>query len=247
VTIGAPQFLSMIFNRSLMLLEYVFLCCGSLGGHAPVVSTCVAVEVEIRTTATFRLIDLLEFMLALYPEDGEVWTALVKELFKPLSEKILISNKHVIGDVAKGIAECEDFYPIECDDDRTPTYVSCKVGLLACSKSTGEYPAVSNADRTHSLDLASGFVVFILGMFIVLFCFFWLASMVPKLFTGVQKRIIKRGTSINGYLSIFIGTGFTKFIGSLSVALSFVPSLVGTALVGLEEMFPYSFTRMVTN
>ncbi len=67
----------------------------------------------------------------------------IKVIIEPILEKMIISNSNVMKDVAGG-KTCDEYYPTLCNPNGTHTYQACvkdgRVGLITCSKHTGECP-----------------------------------------------------------------------------------------------------------
>ena len=70
--------------------------------------------------------------------EGSKKSSGIKTIISPILDRIIISNKSVINDVATG-GSCDEYYPTECNPPGTHTYQACvkdgKVGLITCSKS----------------------------------------------------------------------------------------------------------------
>lgn len=78
----------------------------------------------------------------------ESYVGPIKRIVQPLVDKIIISNSRIITGVAKG-KSCDAYYPIHCDPDFEPSHGTCKVGLIACDKSTGRYDKDVETTDTH--------------------------------------------------------------------------------------------------
>jgi sodium-dependent phosphate cotransporter len=67
----------------------------------------------------------------------------IKVIIEPILEKIIVSNSNVMKEVANGKI-CDEYYPTLCNPNGTHTYQACvkdgRVGLITCSKHTGECP-----------------------------------------------------------------------------------------------------------
>mmetsp|Transcript_458 Transcript_458/g.1125 ORF Transcript_458/g.1125 Transcript_458/m.1125 type:complete len:573 (+) Transcript_458:164-1882(+) len=170
--------------------------------------------------------------------DGEKWVGPIKKFVSPLTKKIIIANKNVIKDVAKG-GSCEDFYPIMCEDFSSPTKSTCsQVGIISCDKGTDSCPAFFDPDATLKDDQVSGIAAFILGLIILFVCLFAMVTMLQKMLMGTSTRIIYKATNINGYLAMLIGVGVTILVQSSSITTSTFTPLVGLGVIRLEQMFP---------
>jgi sodium-dependent phosphate cotransporter len=166
------------------------------------------------------------------PEDGEKWEGPVKKLVAPLGDRIIIANKKIVEAVAEdadGNDSCAvggGFYPITCDG--TPTYDSCSsVGLIACSKTTGDCPSFFSVNATQSDDKVSGGVIFFVSICILFFCLICLVAILQKMLLGMSTRIIYKATDVNGYIAIAIGAGITMLVQSSSITTSTLTPLVG--------------------
>jgi sodium-dependent phosphate cotransporter len=166
------------------------------------------------------------------PETGEKWEGPIKKLVAPLGDKIIISNKKIIEAVAEdadGNDSCSvggGFYPITCDG--APTYDSCSsVGLIGCSKLTGDCPSFFSVNASQSDDKVSGGVVFFISICILFFCLICLVAILQKMLLGMSTRIIYKATDVNGYIAIAIGAGITMLVQSSSITTSTLTPLVG--------------------
>jgi sodium-dependent phosphate cotransporter len=178
------------------------------------------------------------------PEKGEKWEGPVKKLVGPLADKIIISNKSIIKAVAKdadGENSCSvggGFYPIECGAG-TPTHDSCSsVGLIACSKKTGDCPSFFSKTATQSDDQVAGGVIFFISICILFFCLIMLVAILQKMLLGMSTRIVYKATDVNGYVAIAIGAAITLLVQSSSITTSTLTPLVGMGVLRLESMFP---------
>jgi sodium-dependent phosphate cotransporter len=165
-------------------------------------------------------------------EKGDKWEGPVKKLVAPLGDRIIIANKDLIEAVAEdadGNDSCSvggGFYPIICDG--TPTFESCSsVGLIACSKKTGDCPSFFSVDASQSDDKVSGGVVFFISICILFFCLICLVAILQKMLLGMSTRIIYKATDVNGYIAIAIGAGITMLVQSSSITTSTLTPLVG--------------------
>jgi sodium-dependent phosphate cotransporter len=200
-------------------------------------SVAVLLPVEVITGYLFRLTKAM--VKNIDTESGDKWEGPVKKLVAPLGSKVIIANKKVVEDIAKGIKECSDFYPINCTDMNNPTYATCKkVGLIGCDKKTGDCPAFFQPEADRHDDVISGFVVFIIALGILFFCLFGLVTILKNMLLGASTRIIYKATNINGYLAMILGAGITMVVQSSSITTSALTPLVGMGVVRLEQMYP---------
>lgn len=174
------------------------------------------------------------------PSDGESWEGPVKKLVEPIGVHVLKENKDVTKAIAKGEADCEDFYPMTCDPAvDPPTYESCdgNFGLISCDKDAG-CPAFFLPEATAKDDKVSGGVVFFIGVMILFVCLIALVTLLQKMLLGMSTRIVYKATDINGYLAIIIGAGITVIVQSSSITTSTLTPLVGMGALRLEQMLP---------
>jgi sodium-dependent phosphate cotransporter len=169
--------------------------------------------------------------------DGEKWEGPIKRMVAPLGNKIIIANKNIITDVAKG-GSCADYYPTSCEDPSNPTQSTCEVGLIACDKTTNECPAFFQPGASQHDDVVSGGVCFFIALVILVACLIGLVTILQKLLLGMSTRILYKATNINGYLAILIGCGITILVQSSSITTSTLTPLVGMGVLQLEQMFP---------
>ena len=175
------------------------------------------------------------------PRDDESWEGPVKKLVAPLGNRVIISNKKVTSEIAKGNAKCEDFYPMDCDPTvDPPTYESCNkhFGLIACDKKKGFCPAFFLPEATAKDDKVSGGVIFFIAIIILFICLIGIVTILQKLLLGMSTRIVYKATDVNGYIAMAIGAGITIIVQSSSITTSALTPLVGMGALRLEQMFP---------
>lgn len=125
--------------------------------------------------------------------DGDKWEGPIKKIVSPLGNKIIIANKNIIKDVAKG-GSCADYYPTTCEDPSNPTKKTCEVGLIACDKKTNQCPAFFEAGSTQNEDQVSGGVCFFVALVILVACLIGLVTILQKLLLGMSTRILYKAT-----------------------------------------------------
>jgi sodium-dependent phosphate cotransporter len=169
--------------------------------------------------------------------DGDKWEGPIKKIVAPLGNKIIIANKNIITDVAKG-GSCAEYYPTTCEDPSNPTKKTCEVGLIGCDKATNQCPAFFQVGATQNEDQISGGVCFFIALVILVACLIGLVTILQKLLLGMSTRILYKATNINGYLAILIGAGITILVQSSSITTSTLTPLVGMGVLQLEQMLP---------
>jgi sodium-dependent phosphate cotransporter len=170
-------------------------------------------------------------------KDGETWSGPIKGIVAPLADKMIISNKDVVEDVAAG-GSCADFYPVRCVDPGNPTKKTCQAGLIGCSKATNECPAFFQAEASQNDDQVSGGVCFFIAIVLLVICLIGLVTILQKMLLGMSTRIIYKATNINGYLAMAVGCGITILVQSSSITTSTLTPLVGMGVLHLEQMYP---------
>jgi sodium-dependent phosphate cotransporter len=198
-------------------------------------SVGILLPIEVATGYLYHLTKAMVSNVTL--QDGEKWEGPIKKLVGPLGAKIIIANKNVIKDVAKG-GSCEDYYPVRCQDASNPTKSTCNYGLIGCDKTSGDCPAFFQSTAEQKDDEVSGGVCFFLALIILIFCLVGLVTILQKLLLGMSTRIIYKATNINGYLAMLVGTGITILVQSSSITTSTLTPLVGMGVLQLEQMFP---------
>jgi sodium-dependent phosphate cotransporter len=203
-------------------------------------SVCILFPLEI---ITHMLARMTSKMTENYNpnSEGSKKSSGIKTIISPILDRIIISNKSVINDVATG-GSCDEYYPTECNPPGTHTYQACvkdgKVGLITCSKSGGYCPAFFEEGATQSSDTVSGAIALVLGIIFLVICLMGLVMVLKHMLLGASTRIIKKATAINGYVSMLIGAGITIAVQSSSVTTSVLTPLVGVGLVTVDQMFP---------
>jgi len=170
---------------------------------------------------------------------GSKWTGPLKRIIGPLTKTIIVPNKNVSKDIAKG-GSCDSYYPVVCVDNITD-YDHCvkkgSVGLISCDKKQG-CPAFFQNNATRQQDVISGIVCFVLGLAILVICLIGLVIVLQKMLMGMSTRILHKATNVNGYLAILIGAGLTVLVQSSSITTSALTPFVGMGAIRLEQMFP---------
>jgi sodium-dependent phosphate cotransporter len=176
-------------------------------------------------------------------QDGEKWEGPVKKLVSPLGKKVIIANKKVATEIAKGTKTCESYYPIggrlNCTDISNPVK-GCAPGLISCNKKadTPYCPAFFDPNATESVDRTSGVCAFVLGLILLFICLFALVKLLQRMMMGASTRVLYKATNLNGYLAILIGAGITMLVQSSSITTSVLTPLVGVGALRLEQMLP---------
>ena len=67
-------------------------------------------------------------------------------------------------------------------------------------------------------------------------CLTVLVMILKKMMFGASTRIIRKATTINGYISMLIGCGITILVQSSSVTTSVLTPLVGVGLITVEQV-----------
>ena len=97
-------------------------------------------------------------------KEGEKWEGPIKKIVAPLGAKVILANKKVIKSVASGEKNCEDFYPLSCDDGIISAK-TCHPGLIGCDKDTNECPAFFDVDASEKDEKVAGGVFFLISLF----------------------------------------------------------------------------------
>jgi sodium-dependent phosphate cotransporter len=168
--------------------------------------------------------------------EGSKWTGPLKRIVGPLTKTIIVPNKSVPKDIAKG-KTCDGYYPVNCTDGILDAKHCTKVGLITCDKKAG-CPAFFQDGATRRQDEISGAVCFVLGLGILIICLIGLVTCLQKMLMGMSTRVIYKATNINGYLAILVGAGITIFVQSSSITTSALTPFVGMGALRLEQMFP---------
>ena len=175
-------------------------------------------------------------------EKGDKWEGPVKKLVSPFGKKIIIANKDLIKDIAKGKGSCangDGFYPIVCEIPGETSYESCtRVGLISCDKKTNDCPAFFQESASASDDKISGGVIFFIAIVILFACLIGLVTVLQRMLLGMSTRIVYKATDVNGYIAIIIGAAITIVVQSSSITTSTLTPLVGMGALRLEQMYP---------
>ena len=167
---------------------------------------------------------------------GEKWTGPLKRIVGPLTKTIIVPNKSVPKEIAKG-KDCAEYYPVNCTDGILDAKHCTKVGLIKCDKKAG-CPAFFQDGATRRDDQISGAVCFVLGLAILIVCLIGLVTCLQKMLMGMSTRVLYKATNVNGYLAILIGAALTVFVQSSSITTSALTPFVGMGAIRLEQMLP---------
>ncbi|KAL3806448.1 hypothetical protein ACHAXA_011799, partial [Cyclostephanos tholiformis] len=245
---------SLVGAGSLSVEPAIFMVMGANIGTS-VTNTIVAIgqmgngdELE-RAFAGATVHDCFNFLsvLILFPIEcatkmlARMTQAMTRNYMAKEGEKMIISNSNVIKEVSAG-KTCAEYYPTQCDPAGTHTYQACvkdgRVGLITCSKHTGECPLYFLEGANQSDDVTSGGISLLLGIIFLVICLGGLVKVLKSMLLGGSERIIKKATAINGYISMAIGCGITMAVQSSSVTTSVLTPIVGVGIVSVEQMYP---------
>lgn len=84
----------------------------------------------------------------------------------------------------------------------------------------------------------SGGISLLLGIIFLVICLGGLVKVLKSMLLGGSERIIKKATTINGYISMAIGCGITMAVQSSSVTTSVLTPIVGVGIVTVDQMYP---------
>jgi solute carrier family 34 (sodium-dependent phosphate cotransporter) len=210
-----------------------------------VLSVCILLPIEVVTHYLYYRTK------AMLPEeqnkDGDSWEGPVKKLVAPLAQKVIISNKKVISEIAGNSSiTCDSKYPVYCEDG-IESYETCHVGLIGCDKETNECPIFFRDGATREDDQVSGGVALVLGIVVIIVCLVALVALLQKMLLQTSSRIIYKATDINPYLAIAVGAGITMLVQSSSITTSSLTPLAGLGVLRLEQMFPLTLVRIGTH
>ncbi|CAJ1930953.1 unnamed protein product [Cylindrotheca closterium] len=203
-------------------------------------SVGILMPIEVVTGILFHLTEII--IKDFRSKDGEQWEAPVKRLVSPLVKRVIIANNNVTASTASNLATCGTFYPkngtLACEDYNDP--LSCRPGLIRCeTKGDVPYcPAFFDPEATEAADLTAGLCAFIIGLIILFICLLSLIKILQGMLMGSSAKMLYKATSINGYLSILIGTGITMLVQSSSITTSVLTPLIGLGAMQLEQMLP---------
>ena len=169
---------------------------------------------------------------------GSKWTSPLRTMITDITKPIIVPNKKVAKDVARGSKTCDDYYPVFCANDVTD-YSSCvrngSVGLITCDKKLG-CPAFFRKDASRRDDEISGAIVFVLGLAIVFVCLIAIVTVLQRSLSGMSTRIMSKANSLSGYLAIPVGGALAFYVQNSIVFTSMLVPFVGSGAVGLETM-----------
>lgn len=196
----------------------------------------ILLPVEVTVHYLYRITKLMT------PDEvskGETWTSPFKEITDPIVKRVIVSNSKLLKDVALGKTTCEDYYPVFCNGTGASTYDNCvkkgSVGLISCDEDFGCPAFFRNNSDQDADQLSAGFVLF-LSLVMLCIALIGLVWILQKMLMGASERVIFKATSVNGYISILIGTLLTMAVQSSSVTTSTLTPLVGLGVIPLEQV-----------
>lgn len=201
-----------------------------------VLTVCVLLPFEVWTgyleVVTKLIVDGAE------TKKGEDWDGPMEHYVKPLTRKLIISNKKAILLVAEKEKTCEDFYPTTCVDGLPESKATCHQGFVACDKSTGNCPAWFREGATLQDDKVAGGVSVVMALIICYVCVLGITYIAQWLLKGLTTRVVYKVAGVNGYFGIAIGTGLTMLLQSSSLTTSVLTPWVGIGVIRIEQMYP---------
>ena len=168
---------------------------------------------------------------------GEDWEGPMELWVKPLTRKLIISNKKAILLVAEGDS-CEDFYPTTCVEGVPQSHSTCHSGFVTCDKSTGDCPAWFREGASLHDDKVAGGVTVAMALILCFVCVTGLMYVAQFLLKGLSTRVVYKVVNVNGYLGIALGTGLTMLLQSSSLTTAILTPWAGIGVIRLEQMYP---------
>jgi len=170
---------------------------------------------------------LYHLTLAMRPAsvaDDEKWVGPIKILVGPFVKEFVSVDKNVIKNVALGKYTCAEVYANVASGKAKAGIV--KGGLFYAK------------GATEATDMATGAVILVISIVLLCVCLAALVKILQSMVLGTSEAMLKKATSINGYLAILVGTGITILVQSSSITTSVLTPLVGVGVLPLEKMLP---------
>jgi sodium-dependent phosphate cotransporter len=191
--------------------------------------------------ATGMLVALTSAMKPTTVSDGDDWEGPIKQWVGPFTKLFLSVNKSVIKDLSLKKATCEETYAKVAKMDG-PCGDNGAVGLIKCAcndDGTIKFcPAFYTNKGSLSDDMAAGGVALALSLIFLCLCLVLMVKLLQSMVLGTSTTMLRKATSLNGYIAMIIGIGVTILVQSSSVTTSVLTPLVGVGVLPVEKMFP---------
>ncbi|CAB9510666.1 Sodium-dependent phosphate transport protein 2B [Seminavis robusta] len=170
---------------------------------------------------------------------GEDWDGPMEKWVKPLTRKLIISNKKAIILVAEG-SSCDnpDWYPTRCIDGLPESKATCHTGFVTCDKATGNCPAWFRQGATLVDDKVAGGVSVVMALILCYICILGLMWIAQWLLKGLTTRVVYKVVNMNGYIGIAVGAGLTMLLQSSSLTTAVLTPWVGIGVIRIEQVYP---------
>lgn len=167
---------------------------------------------------------------------GDDWEGPMELYVKPLTRKLIMSNKKAILGVAEDQKECTDYYPTTCVDGLPQSKFTCHLGFVGCDDEG--CPAWFKEGATLTHDQVAGGVSVAMALIVCYVCVFGMMAIAQWLLRGLTTRVVHKVVNVNGYFSIALGAGLTMLLQSSSLTTACLTPWVGIGVVRLEQMYP---------
>jgi sodium-dependent phosphate cotransporter len=176
-------------------------------------------------------------------DEGDKWKGPLKKLVSPLTAEIIIANKDIMKNVAKGKATCEEVYATHVEG-YSGDYMK---GLIKSTSSqtsmykSGEYevePLFYNKYATQDEDIASGAAALAIAIVGLCTCMYCLVKVLSYITRNSNQAMLKKAASMDPYIAVGVGTAVTILVQSSSITTSVLTPLAASDIISLEQMLP---------
>lgn len=171
---------------------------------------------------------------------GFHWKGLIQWTVAPLTDKIIIANEGIMEAFILGdIESCEESYPVFCDGGNI-SFHTCNVGAIGCDEDTDSCPVFFRDGATHKSDLIRGTITLSIAIGLILLSLSGAILLINKMLMTIPIEVVAKLTNLNSTTSMISGCAVGLLLGNSSITESILTPFVGTGVVELEQMFPWS-------
>jgi sodium-dependent phosphate cotransporter len=208
------------------------------------------------TVAVLLPIELITGLLENFSEtvmpsdvpDGDKWKGPLKKIVSPLTAELIIANKDIMKNVAKGKATCKEVYATH-EEGFTGDYMKGLIKSTSSMKSIykkgdgeeGEYeviPLFYDKYATQDEDIASASATLAIAIIGLCTCMYCLVKVLSYITRNSNQAMLKKAASMDPYIAIGVGTGITLLVQSSSITTSVLTPLAASDIISLEQMLP---------
>jgi len=192
----------------------------------------IMLPLEIASQMLYRISKAL---VSNYESTGFRWDGLIQTAVAPLANKIIIANEEITKAFFSGeIGSCEELY------EENKAFNSSKTGLIVCDENTGSCPAFFSDEASQKSDQMKGALTLGIALVVIFSCLYGMIFLINRMLISLPIEVIAKVTNMTTIPSMITGCVVGLLMGNSSVTESMMTPFVGTGIVELEQMFPWS-------